>query len=327
MTSDRIIVVGLGPAGPNYLTVETLGLLEGGAPIWLRTTRHPAAVDLEIAGSFDSLYERSDSFEQVYSAIVSELVTAARTAGTVVYAVPGSPMVAERTVELLSCHPQVLSGSLELDVRPAMSFTALCWRALGLDPMAQAATIIDALSLSVQGAGRIGPLLITQVHSVEVLDEIIGVLDDVAPDTVTVLQALGTTNELVATVAWTELRSVVEPDHLTSLWIPRLTTELAGSIVRLDEMVRELRLGPTDFAGQSFDSVREMLPDATATVSSAIDAHIGGEDDASFELEDGLADLLIVLVLQARLAAEAGFFTIEDVAATALNRVEQIELK
>ena len=115
MSSGQITVVGLGPAGPEYLTAETVELLNGNAPVWLRTSRHPAADRLDVAGSFDSLYESLDSFDQVYSTIVDELIALARTAamsdgGAVVYAVPGSPAVAEHTVELLREHDAVTSG-------------------------------------------------------------------------------------------------------------------------------------------------------------------------------------------------------------------------
>ena len=55
----------------------------------------PDAVD------FDDLYEAAASFEEVYAAIVEAIVAAAVEHGEVLYAVPGSPVVAERAVELL----------------------------------------------------------------------------------------------------------------------------------------------------------------------------------------------------------------------------------
>ena len=51
----------------------------------------------------------ADSFDELYAAIAEDLVTLARTSpnGEVVYAVPGSPLVAERTVELLRARDDV----------------------------------------------------------------------------------------------------------------------------------------------------------------------------------------------------------------------------
>ncbi len=53
--------------------------------------------------ALDHLYESSPTFSEVYAAIVEELVEAASAAApeAIVYAVPGSPLIAERTVELL----------------------------------------------------------------------------------------------------------------------------------------------------------------------------------------------------------------------------------
>lgn len=316
----RINVVGLGPAGPEYLTQETVDLLGGDAPVWLRTERHPAAVDVIAAGSFDPLYESLDSFDEVYRAVVDALIELANTHGAVVYAVPGSPMVAERTVELLRVHDDVVAGVVDLDIRPAMAFTDLCWNALGIDPMAEAVTIIDARSLATQGTGLVGPLLVTQVHSGEVLEDVISVLDDTAPDTVTILRGLGTKDEQVSKVQWDELRHTAEPDHLTSLWIPRLDEPLGAAFARLDELVRGLRMETRHDQEHSLWSLRESLPTTMGAAIDAIDALRNGVDDAAFDLEDSLADVLFSLVEAARVASEGGYFTIHDLAEAARER-------
>lgn len=315
-----IVVVGLGPAGPEYLTSETLGLLESNAPVWLRTARHPGATGLTIDGSFDLLYEELDSFEEVYSTIVGRLIEIAKAHGSVVYGVPGSPSVAERTVELLRSHEEVLSAEVQLDVRPAVAFTDLCWNALGIDPMAEAVAIVDALSLATQVVARTGSLLITQVHSSQVLDDVITLLDDVCPETVTVLQGLGTSSELVVEVPWSDLRSSVAPDHLTSLWVPTLAEPLGLAFVRLDEMIREVRAASRETVEDTLRSLRSQLPESFRSVTTSIDAVMDGADDAAFEFEDGMADLLHQLVLLARVAAEDGLFTIHDLAQAATER-------
>ncbi|HEX4219956.1 MAG TPA: hypothetical protein VHZ02_16380, partial [Acidimicrobiales bacterium] len=40
----RIDVVGLGPAGPEYVTQSARDLMTGAERLFIRTTRHPAAV-------------------------------------------------------------------------------------------------------------------------------------------------------------------------------------------------------------------------------------------------------------------------------------------
>ncbi len=316
----RIIVVGLGPAGDEFLTTETAALLNSDKAVWLRTLRHPAAVGLDIAGSFDHLYDSLDSFDDVYETIVSRLIDLASEHGEVVYAVPGSPTVAERTVEMLRVHAAVEAGRVELDIRPAMAFTDLCWNALGIDPMANAATIIDALELSTQIVGLNGPLLITQVHSAEVLDDVITVLDDVAPSRVTVMKGLGTPEQFVDEVAWSALRSAVEPDHLTTLWVPRLSEPLGASFTRLDEVIRQVRDAEPLGLTASLRSLREELPQTAQAVVVAIDRMLDEVDDAAFDLEDALADLLYQLASVSRSTASAGLFAIADLAETAQQR-------
>lgn len=304
-----VTVVGLGPAGAEYLTAETQTLLDGELPVWLRTARHPAAESVQATGSFDELYETSPSFDHVYDTIVERLIDEAETHGRIVYAVPGSPTVAERTVELLRADDRV-----ELDVRAAMSFTDLCWARLGIDPMAEAVTIVDAHRLGSDAAGRLGPLLVTQVHSFDVLDDVILVLDDVAPSTVTVLQGLGTETERTEVVAWHELRNSVEPDHLTTLWIPRLAEPVAGAFARFDELIRRLRAECPWDGEQTHQSLRGYLLEETYEVLEAIDAVASEPDDGYVDLEEELGDLLFQIFFHSRLAAEEGRFTISDVA-------------
>src|SRR5690349_15728348 len=94
----RVVIVGLGPAGPDLLTAGTLAAIEAIPRRFLRTTRHPAASVVADATSFDDRYEAAESFEVVYAGIVEAVVAAAIESGEVLYAVPGSPVVAERAV-------------------------------------------------------------------------------------------------------------------------------------------------------------------------------------------------------------------------------------
>lgn len=308
-----VTVVGLGPAGPELLTAETERLLNGGDPVWLRTARHPAAAGLAISGSFDDYYDQHESFEDVYVAIVARLVELAGEHGSIVYAVPGSPTVAEHTVELLRS-----AEGIDLNVRPAMGFTDLCWNALGIDPMAEAVTIVDAHRIATDTAGRLGPMLVTQVHSPEVLDDVMLALDDVAPGEVTILKGLGTDDEHVETVEWVDLASSVSPDHLTSLWVPKLAEPVAAAFVRFDELVRRLRSECPWDGEQTHESLRPYLLEETYEVLEALDAVTAtGDDpesDAYFDLEEELGDLLFQIFFHSRLAAEEGRFTVADVA-------------
>ncbi len=304
----RITVVGLGPAGSDLLTRQTADVLTSGAPVWLRTKRHPAAEGLDIAGSFDEVYESAHVFDDVYETIVERLVVLAEADRHLVYAVPGSPSVAERTVELL-----LEDNRIATSVLPAMSFLELCWTALAIDPMAEAVAVVDALKLIDDAAARRGPLLITQVHSAAVLDDVILTLDDAAPEGVVVLQGLGTPDERVVYTEWSELRDAVTPDHLTTLWISSLAEPIGAAFARFETLVETLRRECPWDAEQTHASLRPFLVEETYEVLEAIDA-VESSGDGYVELEEELGDLLFQVFIHSRLATEAGRFTMSDVA-------------
>lgn len=303
----RVLVVGLGPAGPDLLTAGTLAAVEAVDHRFLRTRRHPAAVAVPDAVDFDALYEQAASFDDVYGAIVEAIVAAATEHGEVLYAVPGSPVVAERSVELL-----VADTRVDVDVLPALSFLDLAWARLRVDPVALGARLVDGRRFELEAAGERGPLLVGQCDQAHVLSDIKLSVDD-GPDVV-VLQRLGLPDESVRTVAWDDLDRAVEPDHLTSLWIPELAAPVAGELVRFHQLVRTLRASCPWDREQTHASLTRHLLEETYEVLEAID-HLDVDAGTGFELlEEELGDLLFQVVFHSVLGAEEGQFTLADVA-------------
>jgi tetrapyrrole methylase family protein/MazG family protein len=304
--SPRVVVAGLGPAGPDLLTAGTLAALEAIPHRYLRTRRHPAASAVADGIDFDHLYESEASFEDVYAAIVEEVVAGAIEHGTVLYAVPGSPVVAERAVELLADDPRVA-----VEVLPALSFLDLAWARLAVDPVALGARLVDGRRFETQAAGERGPLLVGQCDRTHVLSDIKLALDDGPP--VVVLQRLGLADESVRAVAWDDLDRVVDPDHLTSLWIPELAEPVAGEVARFHDLVRRLRAECPWDREQTHTSLARHLLEETYEVLDAID-HVDEDAGTGFEdLEEELGDLLFQVVFHSVLAAEEGQFTLADV--------------
>src|SRR5262249_55264216 len=198
------------------VTAETMAAIDRIPHRWLRTARHPSATLLAGAPTFDDLYDTSGSFEEVYAAIVAAMVDDAARHGEVLYAVPGSPLVAERTVELLRA-----DGRVAVTILPALSYLDLAWSALGVDPLATGVRPVDGRRFAGEAAGASGPLLVAQCDSRAALSDVkLAVDDDAEPGAVTVLQRLGLPDQAVFEVAWDDLDRTVEPDHLTTLWIP-----------------------------------------------------------------------------------------------------------
>ena len=311
-----MLVVGLGPAGPDQLTVAAVAAIGRVPPgrRFLRTTRHPAAVAVgEGIASFDRMYERADTIDEVYVGIVDALVGAAADGSEVLYAVPGSPLVAEHTVELLLADPRVT-----VELVPGMSFTDLAWARLGVDPVAIGARLVDGHRFGVEAAGERGPMLVAQCDSKAVLSDIKLAVDASPGAEVVVLSRLGLENESVRTVAWDDLDREVEPDHLTSLFVPIMAAPVAGEVARFAELVRTLRERCPWDREQTHASLTRHLLEETYEVLEAIGALDAAADDGAdsgFDhLEEELGDLLFQVVFHATLAAEEGRFTLADVA-------------
>ena len=305
--TPRVTVVGLGPAGPELVTAGTLAEIERVPVRFLRTSRHPAASVLPEATSFDDVYADADRIEDVYPAIVEALVAAAGEHGEVLYAVPGSPRVAERSVELLSSDDRV-----EVDVHPALSFVDLAWVWLSVDPLAAGARIVDGHAFAIAAAGERGPMLVAQCDTRDVLSNVKLAVED-GPD-VTVLHHLGLPDEQLTTVAWHDLDRSVQPDHLTSLWVPALETPVAAELSSFVELVRTLRAKCPWDAQQTHRTLTRHLLEETYELLEALEA-LDEETGAGFEaVEEELGDVLFQVVFHATLAAEAGAFTLADVA-------------
>ena len=155
-----IHVVGLGPDDDRFLTADAVDHLTR-LPARLRTRRHPAAANFAHLESYDQWYDDAEDFESLYRDIVADVIAWHDAVGTdVTYGVPGSPMVAEHTVELL------LASGAPVKIHPAVSVIDVVISALGVDPMAQRVHILDALDMpTLQGPG---PWLILQVYSPEI---------------------------------------------------------------------------------------------------------------------------------------------------------------
>ena len=142
MGRPLVVVVGLGPSDEDHLSpVARRHLTDESAVAVLRTARHPAAAGLGPIEAYDYLYDEAASFEEVYEHIVDDLVARAQSSGRVVYGVPGSPLVAERTVELLRTREEIA-----VEIIASLSFVDLIIAALGIDAMTSELRVVDALS-------------------------------------------------------------------------------------------------------------------------------------------------------------------------------------
>ncbi|MGI8755832.1 MAG: MazG family protein [Acidimicrobiales bacterium] len=317
MRSPRIVVVGLGPGDPALVTAGTLAAIEAHPTRFLRTARHPSVYLVGEAASFDHHYDQADTFEEVYQRIVVDLVAAARQHGVVLYAVPGSPRVLERTVDLLVAAAE-RDGGFEVEVVPAMSFVELAWVRLGIDPYERGVRLVDGHRFALAAAGERGPLLVAHCHNRRVLSDIKLAVEEGPSEPVVVLQRLGLPEEAITTVAWADLDRTVEPDHLTSIYVPALAVPVAGEVAAFVDLVATLRAECPWDAEQTHRTLSRHLVEETYEVLEALDeVGDGGPDTdpvAYAHLEEELGDLLFQIVFHSTLATEAGAFGLAEVA-------------
>jgi tetrapyrrole methylase family protein/MazG family protein len=310
----RVTVVGLGPGDARFVTRQTTDTIAAIAPRFLRTSHHPGAhLVLDAPGgatTFDHLYEHAGTFDDVYGSITDQLVDAAREHGHVLYAVPGSPLVLERSVRHLLSRDDV-----ELDVLPAMSFLDLAYAALRVDPVESGVRLIDGHEFATAAAGHVGPLLVAHTHANWVLSDIKLAVEDAAGDEpVVILQRLGTAEEALIHTTWAELDRTVDADHLTCIYIPALAAPVGAELVRFHELARTLRERcPWDREQTHASLVRYLLEETYEVVDAlqALDPDDPGTDDA---LVEELGDLLYQIEFHATIAAQQGRFTMADVA-------------
>src|SRR5690554_4562053 len=115
----KIYIIGLGPGSIDSLTLGALERINSGDKNFLRTEKHPTVQYFREKNipykSYDYLYESEEDFNQVYTKIVEDLIKEAENCD-INYYVPGNPLVAEKTVELL------MERGLELEIISGMSF-------------------------------------------------------------------------------------------------------------------------------------------------------------------------------------------------------------
>ncbi|MDO4203147.1 MAG: nucleoside triphosphate pyrophosphohydrolase [Selenomonadaceae bacterium] len=308
-----ITIVGLGPGRPGLLTMEVWELLKSAGKLIIRTGKHPTVAAVVEQGieftTYDDLYEKAESFEALYEDIANDVIAKAQAGADIVYAVPGSPLVAERTVVLIR---EKLAGRAEpaLEIIPGMSFAEVMYSRLGIDPI-DGLTIIDAMDLSRLPEEWPTGLIVTQIYDGMTASEAKLSLMELLPDDYEVVYThnLGLEDESIRRIPLYELDRQPDIDHLTSLYVPPLKKPAVFELNPLVEVMKTLRSPggcPWDIA-QTHESLRRNLIEECYEVIEAIEAK------DSHGLCEELGDLLMQIVFHARMAEEAGFFDMQEV--------------
>ncbi|MET1029619.1 nucleoside triphosphate pyrophosphohydrolase [Domibacillus tundrae] len=312
--TNQITIVGLGAGDLNQMPLGVYRLLKQAKTVWLRTMEHPAVAELKKEGiqfeSFDAIYEKHDRFEAVYDEIVAELLEKA-IHEPVIYAVPGHPMAAEKTVQLLLERKR--AGKADVVIAGGQSFLDALFTSVEIDP-ADGFQLLDGTALHRDDLHIFSHIIIAQVYDSLVASDVKLTLMEKYPaeHEVTVVTAAGSEHEVIRTVPLYELDHGMELNNLTSVYVPPVQKEentyrefsvLRGIIARL----RDPENGcPWDLK-QTHASLKKYLLEETYELFEAID----NEDDGEVAAE--LGDVLLQVLLHAQIGEDEGMFSIDDV--------------
>lgn len=305
-----ITIVGMGPGGEDYLNIKAFKELTSGKNVFLRTEKHPVVNYLVENGmkykSFDYIYDSSESFDVTYELIAAEIVSIANKT-PVVYAVPGNPFVAEKTVSLIcEKYPKHL-----IEIVHGTSFIDAMITALKYDPVS-GVEIVDGLKIQNEILNPKRDRIIIQVYDQLTASQVKLSLMDRYEDfhKVYIVRAAGIPKqEEIKRVSLCELDySENIFDHLTSIFVPS-TKEKIYTFEDLQGIMKQLRSEsgcPWD-REQTHESIAKHLVEEAYEVIDAIN----NQDDES--LVDELGDVLLQVVFHATMANEDGYFSINDI--------------
>jgi tetrapyrrole methylase family protein/MazG family protein len=315
---NKLTIVGLGPGHLNYLTMEALQVLKESTIVYLRTEKHPVISSLQEMGinfeSYDYLYESSEEFDEVYEGISRDLLLKLEVSD-VVYAVPGNPFVAEKTVQLLmQNYPtdaiKIIHGTSFLD--------AIITR-IGIDPV-EGMRIVDCLKLEEASRSNDDSIVCIQCYDAIVASDLKIWLSEMYLDDnlVVVIKAVGIPDlEEVLYMKLYELDRFEGYDHLTSVVVLKNEETKRASYDDLIRIMKKLRSEdgcPWD-REQSHESLKPYVLEEAYEVAEAITT---GD---LFALEEELGDLMLQIVFHAQIGSENGDFTITNVFDAICNKM------
>ncbi|MFA1715281.1 nucleoside triphosphate pyrophosphohydrolase [Peribacillus frigoritolerans] len=310
---NEITIIGLGAGDLEQLPLGIYKKLLQTEQCYVRTADHPVIGDLKREGinftAFDGIYEKHDQFEAVYEEIAETLLHEASNR-SVLYAVPGHPMVAEKTVQLLLEKGSALGIAIKLE--GGQSFLDPLFQAVRIDPI-EGFQLLDGTDLSPDDLHITQHMIIGQVYDAFSASNVKLTLMEKLPDDyeVYIVTAAGSSQEKVTKCALFELDRQMELSNLTSVYVPPVKDEALRyrEFSKLRRVIAELR-GPDGCPWdkkQTHESLKKYLIEEAYELIDSIDE---GDDEGMI---GELGDVLLQVMLHSQIGEDEGMFTIDDV--------------
>ena len=309
----KITIIGLGAGELDQMPVGIYRLLKNTNFIYARTIEHPVLKELIAEGlkveSFDHVYESHDQFEAVYEEIAETLIQKAMSQD-IIYSVPGHPLIAERTVQILLSEGE--KKGIDVQIKGGQSFLDPMFTSVRVDPV-EGFQFLDGTGLLLRDINITQHLIISQVYDAFIASEVKLTLMEKYPDDhdVYLVTGAGMSSEQVAKMPLYELDRAMQLSNLTSVYIPPIQSEQDQykEFWKLREIIDKLRSPdgcPWD-REQTHESLRTYLIEEAYELIDAIN-----EGDIDHIIEE-LGDVLLQVMLHSRIGEDEGYFSIDDV--------------
>ena len=315
-----IKIVGLGPGAKEALTIGTIYEFENNKNIFLRTEKHPTVDYLKekkiIFDTYDNVYESIGSFDEVYLNIANDLIRKHEKLGDLVYAVPGHPLVAEKSV--FNLIELCKENNIDYKIIPAVSFIDAMIESLRIDPIG-GLKVIDSFDIGNQILDKRIGTIVTQVYNQLIASEVkIKLLEQYNDETqIYYVRAAGIKDqESIRRIPLFELDMQEDIDYLTSIYIPKdlKNKKDFNDLLEIIEILRSEDGCPWD-REQTHKSLEKALIEESYEVIDAID-----QDDDNSLIEE-LGDVLLQVVFHASIGKEDGYFDISDIIEGICNKM------
>ncbi len=313
---SRLTIVGLGPGDLDRTPPHVRALLDDASvAVILRTREHPAAESLAALRSVvtcDDLYEAHESFDVLYAAVAERVIESALVTDTI-YAVPGSPLVGERSVAIL--RNAAVDAELDVEIIPAESFIDAVCAAAGIDPLSDGLRVVDGRDMP-HILWFDAPTIIGHVDVPVVLADVKARLGAIlSPGThIGVATDLGSAGGSIEWLALEDL-DADRAGYRTSLVVPEVEAGLRGAV----EVVRHLRDRCPWDREQTHHSITHNLVEEAYELAEALAALSpqapGGTADfgAYADVEEELGDVLFQVLFHATMGQEAGAIELDGI--------------
>lgn len=314
--SGKVTIIGLGSGNEDQLSLGIYKILKNAEHLYLRTNIHPVVNFLDTEGityeTFDYLYKSMYEYEQVYKKISINIINQASSGTSIVYAVPGHPMVAEKSVQNII--EMGKKNNISVEVIGGESFLDTLFSRVQIDPI-DGFIFINGEDITSNDIDPTKNIVIGQVYNKYIASDIKLTLMELYPDEfiVTIVSNLGVDDkEEIKKIPLFELDHY--PDdfhHLSSLFIPKTSERkvLDKKFSKLIQIVKILR-GPDGCPwdkAQTHQTIRKNMIEEAYELVETIDIM-----DIDHMVEE-LGDVLLQVLLHAQIGEDEGYFNIYDV--------------